>query len=83
MKHKIELFHNVKYDDNIIETCVKLCKRYITDNVLPDSAINIIDKIGAKIALNAKDDESISEVKNKIHLNKIEKERINSLAYKD
>ena len=83
MKHKIELFHNVKYDDNIIETCVKLCKRYITDNVLPDSAINIIDKIGAKIALNAKDDERIIEVKNKINLNNIEKERINSLAYKD
>lgn len=83
IKYKMENFHNVKYDDKIVEDCVKLCKRYITDNVLPDSAINVLDKVGAKISLNQKDSAKVSELKNKLKLNEIEKQKVDNLTYKD
>lgn len=83
IKYKIENYHNVKYSDKVVEDCVKLCKRYITDNVLPDSAINVLDKIGAKISLTQKDDIKVNELKNKLKLNDIEKQKVNELTYKD
>ena len=42
-----ENFHSVIYSDDIIEKCVKLSERYITDVSLPSSAIAILDETGA------------------------------------
>lgn len=44
-----EKFHNVKYSDSILEKLPILSKKYIRDRYLPDSAIDIIDEVGAKI----------------------------------
>ena len=51
--------------------------------VLPDSAINVLDKVGAKISLNQKDSAKVSELKNKLKLNEIEKQKVDNLTYKD
>ena len=42
-----EKFHNVYFTPNIVDKCVKLCDRYITSKVLPSSAIEVIDILGA------------------------------------
>lgn len=47
-----ENFHHVKFDDACLLKAVKLAKRYITNNSLPDSAIDVIDLTGASISLN-------------------------------
>jgi len=47
LKSKYEEFHNVKYNKNAIETAVELSKKYISDRFLPDSAIDVIDEVGA------------------------------------
>lgn len=83
IKEKLETYHNVKYSNDIVETCAKLCKRYITDNVLPDSAINVLDKIGAKLSISEKDSEAVTTLKNKLKMNAIEKEKVNNACYKD
>lgn len=83
IKEKLETYHNVKYSNDIVETCAKLCKRYITDNVLPDSAINVLDKIGAKLSISEKDSEAVTTLKNKLKMNAIEKEKVNNASYKD
>lgn len=83
IKPKLETYHNVKYNNDIVELCVKLSKRYITDNVLPDSAINVLDKIGAKKTLDEKDSEKVLQLKNKLKMNAIEKEKVNNASYKD
>merc|ERR1711941_131218 len=44
LKSKYEEFHGVKYDKISIE----LSKKYINDRFLPDSAIDVIDEVGAK-----------------------------------
>ena len=83
IKPKLETYHNVKYNNDMVELCVKLSKRYITDNVLPDSAINVLDKIGAKKTLDEKDSEKVLQLKNKLKMNAIEKEKVNNTSYKD
>lgn len=47
-----EEFHYVKFPDEIIKEIPKLAKKYIKDRYLPDSAIDIIDIIGAKIKVD-------------------------------
>ncbi|XPV69295.1 MAG: ATP-dependent Clp protease ATP-binding subunit ClpA [Halarcobacter sp.] len=47
IKPKYEEFHGVVYNKNAIETAVELSKKYITDRFLPDSAIDVIDEVGA------------------------------------
>lgn len=47
LKESYENFHHVKYDDKAIVTSVNLANRYITERNLPDSAIDLIDEIGA------------------------------------
>lgn len=83
VKSRLETYHNVEYGREIIELCARLSKQYITDNVLPDSAINVLDKIGAKITLMEQESEDIAEIKNKLRLNQIEKERLDNLPYKN
>src|SRR6185436_10310112 len=49
LKGKYEEFHNVLYDQNAIESAVKMSHRYITDRFLPDKAIDVIDEVGARV----------------------------------
>ena len=74
---KLELFHDVEYQEEIYENLVKLSKRYITERNLPDSAIDIMDKAGAKKSVIdyendkiAKCKEDINTIRNKIALMK-------------
>ncbi len=46
-----EEFHNVSYDDAAIESCVNMSVRYITDRLLPDKAIDVLDEVGARVHL--------------------------------
>jgi ATP-dependent Clp protease ATP-binding subunit ClpC len=47
IKSKYEDFHNVTYGDDAIDACVKLSDRYMTDRLLPDKAIDVLDEVGA------------------------------------
>lgn len=51
IKDYYEQYHKVKISDEIIETAVKLSKRYINDRFLPDKAIDIIDEAASKVNL--------------------------------
>ena len=51
LKSKYEEFHKVKYPLKTIETAVNLSAKYINDRFLPDSAIDVIDEVGAKAKL--------------------------------
>ena len=48
LKPSYEAFHKVRYDDDAITTCVMLANRYICERNLPDSAIDILDEVGAQ-----------------------------------
>lgn len=42
-----EDFHHVEYDEDAISACVYLADKYIPERNLPDSAIDILDEVGA------------------------------------
>ena len=69
LKHHVEklaAFHDVEYDESVFETCVRYSKRYITERNLPDSAIDILDKAGAKKSLVDFENDEIIRCKNNI-----------------
>lgn len=67
IKKSYEDYHKVKYEDGVIETCVKLADKYISERNLPDSAIDILDEIGSLIG-TSNEPSILKEIKGKIIL---------------
>ena len=77
IKSKYEDFHNVTYGDDAIEACVKLSDRYMTDRLLPDKAIDVLDEVGARVHLkNINVPETIVELEKEIEAVKNEKNKV-------
>jgi ATP-dependent Clp protease ATP-binding subunit ClpC len=77
IKSKYEDFHNVIYGEDAIEACVKLSDRYMTDRLLPDKAIDVMDEVGARVHLkNINVPENIVELEKKIEEVKNEKNKV-------
>jgi ATP-dependent Clp protease ATP-binding subunit ClpC len=77
IKTKYEDYHNVTYDDEAIDACVKLSDRYITDRLLPDKAIDVMDEVGARVHLkNINVPPNIVELEKKIEDVKNEKNKV-------
>ena len=66
LKTSYEDYHKVIYGDDVIETIVKLSKRYITDRQFPDKAIDIMDELGSEKKISNKVPESIEKLKKNI-----------------
>jgi ATP-dependent Clp protease ATP-binding subunit ClpC len=65
VKDKYESYHKVTYSDEVIELCVKLADRYITDRQFPDKAFDILDEVGARAQTEVKIPEAIEDLKRK------------------
>ena len=77
IKSKYEDYHNVIYTDEAIEACVKLSERYMTDRLLPDKAIDVLDEVGARVHMkNINVPENIVEFEKKIEDVKNEKNKV-------
>lgn len=75
VRDKYEAFHKVTYSNEVIEACVKLADRYITDREFPDKALDIMDEVGARMQTELKVPEAIEDLKKKaseLRLMKIE-----------
>ena len=62
-KDKYEAYHKVTYSEPILNLCVDLAERYITDREFPDKAFDIIDEVGARSQVEIKMPEIIEELK--------------------
>jgi ATP-dependent Clp protease ATP-binding subunit ClpC len=77
IKSKYEDYHNVTYSDDSIDACVKLSDRYMTDRLLPDKAIDVLDEVGARVHLkNINVPQNILELEKQIEDIKLEKNRV-------
>ena len=65
VRDKYENYHKVKYSDEILQICVDLAERYITDREFPDKAFDILDEVGARAQVDVKNPEIIEELKKK------------------
>ncbi len=77
IKSKYEDYHNVTYNEEAIDACVKLSDRYITDRLLPDKAIDVMDEVGARVHLkNINVPQNIVDLEKKIEDVKNEKNKV-------
>jgi len=77
IKSKYEDYHNVNYDQEAIDVCVKLSDRYVTDRLLLDKAIDVLDEVGARVHLkNINVPENIVDLEKKIEDVKNEKNKV-------
>ena len=77
IKSKYEEYHNVNYDQEAIDACVKLSDRYVTDRLLPDKAIDVMDEVGARVHLkNINVPQNIVDLEKKIEDVKNEKNKV-------
>ncbi len=77
IKSKYEEYHNVNYDQEAIDACVKLSDRYVTDRLLPDKAIDVMDEVGARVHLkNINVPQTIVDLEKKIEEVKNEKNKV-------
>lgn len=66
IKGQYETYHDVVYSEESIKTCIKLCRKYITNRALPDSAIDLMDMIGAKASNAVEENPKVTELKNEL-----------------
>jgi ATP-dependent Clp protease ATP-binding subunit ClpC len=77
IKSKYEDYHNVTYSAEAIDACVKLSERYMTDKLLPDKAIDVMDEVGARKHIkNINVPNEVIELEKKIDEIKLEKNKV-------
>jgi ATP-dependent Clp protease ATP-binding subunit ClpC len=77
IQSKYEDYHNVAYSVEAIDACVKLSDRYMTDRLLPDKAIDVMDEVGARVHLkNINVPPNIIDLEKKIEDVKNEKNKV-------
>ena len=80
-----EQYHNVRYTDKALRSCVMLTERYITDRHFPDKAIDIMDEAGARSRiLSSHKPTAIQHTEKQLHKARAERhEAITALKYEN
>tara|TARA_R110001583_G_scaffold120223_4_gene271484 strand:+ start:1083 stop:3122 length:2040 start_codon:yes stop_codon:yes gene_type:complete len=73
IKHVYEEHHNVSYSNEVVELCVKLADRYISDRAFPDKAIDVLDEVGSMVQIEVKTPKTLEKLKGEIDNLKLEK----------
>ena len=53
LRPKYEAHHKVRIEDAAIEAAVRLSQRYVSDRLLPDKAVDLIDEAASKLRIDA------------------------------
>jgi ATP-dependent Clp protease ATP-binding subunit ClpC len=77
IKNKYEDHHSVTYEESAIQACVTMSNRYMTDRHLPDKAIDVLMKSGARVHIsNIHVPQNILELEKSIEDIKVEKNKV-------
>ncbi len=60
LKDKYETHHGVSYSNEVLKKSVTLAKKYLKDKFLPDSAIDLIDEVGASFSIGERKGKKVS-----------------------
>lgn len=63
VKSIYETYHSIKINEHIVDLCITLCKKYVTDRDMPDSVIDLFDEIGACVSKKYEESIEIKELK--------------------
>ena len=53
LRPKYEAHHKVRIEDDALEAAVRLSQRYISDRLLPDKAVDLIDEAAARLRMRS------------------------------
>ena len=53
LRPRYEAHHKIRVDDSALKAAAQLSKRYVTERLLPDKAIDLIDEAASKVHLDA------------------------------
>ena len=81
IKHVYEDHHNVTYNNECVELCVRLADRYITDRAFPDKAIDIMDEVGSMVQIDVKTPKALEKLRTEI--SNLKKEKIDVVKSQD
>ncbi len=74
IKARYEDHHQVSYSNEVIEACVKLTERYVTDRCFPDKAIDALDEVGARLRVrNIRVPHDVEQLEKEIELLEVKK----------
>ncbi len=59
LRVRFEEFHQVKYNDEVLQAAIALSQKYIHSKLLPDKAIDVIDEVGSQMRLRGLKDYQI------------------------
>ncbi|MCR3750599.1 ATP-dependent Clp protease ATP-binding subunit [Lentzea californiensis] len=54
LRARYEMHHGVRISDEALVSAVELSARYVTDRFLPDKAVDLVDRAGARVRLREK-----------------------------
>ena len=66
IKSQYEAYHDVVYDDLAITSCVELSKKYIRNRSLPESALDLLDIVGAKTNMQSEENPRLISLKEEL-----------------
>lgn len=66
VKTTYENYHAITISEQIIDLCISLCKKYVTDRDMPDSVIDLIDEIGASVSKKYEESQEVKELKEEL-----------------
>lgn len=66
VKETYEKYHSVQISESIIDLCITLCKKYVTDREMPDSVIDLIDEVGACVSKKYEESDEVKELKTEL-----------------
>lgn len=66
MKSQYEVYHDVEYDDLAIASCAELSKKYIRNRSLPESALDLLDIVGAKANMKSEENPRLISLKEEL-----------------
>lgn len=79
IKKSYEAHHNVTYPKEIIEACVKMSARYLTDRYFPDKAIDLLDLSGSLARLSQSEEETTEYMKTESEINELMDKKIKAV----
>jgi ATP-dependent Clp protease ATP-binding subunit ClpC len=73
LRKTYEEHHGCSVSDEALEAAARLSDRYITDQQLPDKAIDLIDQAGARLRLRRSGDDEIAQLRERLEKARDEK----------
>lgn len=65
-KSQYEVYHDVSYTDESINVCISLCRKYLNNRALPESALDLLDLVGAKTSMYVEENQTIKDLKQEL-----------------